>query len=242
MPKLRFDRMLADMGFGSRRDIAAAVRAGNATANGERLTRPETKLEAEGCLLGFFSEECVWKARVVLMLNKPQGVLSATEDARDKTFADLLKGRHARMGMTAAGRLDKDACGLLLLTNDGALVHKIISPASNVEKRYFARLSNPLPPGAEELFLKGITLEDGFACRPARLERAGESEVFITVTEGKFHQVKRMALAAGARVLYLKREGIGGLRLDPGLPEGEYRELAEEEVALLLARAAEPLA
>jgi 16S rRNA pseudouridine516 synthase len=179
---------------------------------------------------------------VTVMMNKPAGVLSATEDGRDKTAADLLSGRYAFMDLKPAGRLDKDAVGLLLMTNDGALIHGIISPNRHVPKRYFVELDRPLPEGAAESFAAGVVLEDGYRCLGAELiYEPGETRAETVVYEGKFHQVKRMFSVLGSRVRYLKRVSVGPLVLDGDLPEGGYRELTEGETRSIYEAAGLPM-
>ena len=168
------------------------------------------------------------------MLNKPAGVITATEDKRDKTVLDLFP-EELRRGLIPAGRLDKDTVGLLLITDDGELVHRLLSPAHHVDKRYLVRTDSPMTAEDVISIQKGITLNDGTAFKPARLEISEENdtEAVITIQEGKFHQIKRMLASLGKEVIYLKRLSMGPLKLDPGLKEGEYRELTDEEIELL---------
>ena len=174
------------------------------------------------------------------MLNKPQGTLTAARDARQRTVMDLLPPLYAAMGCMPAGRLDKDTEGLLVITSDGQLAHRIISPRHDVGKVYFARVDGPL--GAEDIaaFAAGLHIRDAdgeFDARPAALEilssSPGMSEARVRVTEGRYHQVKRMFAARGVQVVYLRRERIGALALDPALAPGQWRELTQEEAALL---------
>ncbi len=235
---LRLDKFLADMGFGTRSELRALIRAGRVYVNGRVCTRPEEKTDtaAEVTVDG---ERIVYRPYTVVMLAKPAGVLSATEDGRGaKTAADLMTGRYANMALKPAGRLDKDATGLLIMTNDGALIHGIITPNRQVEKQYYVTLSCPLPSDAAERFAGGLTLEDGFVCREAwLLYQPGALEARAIVTEGKFHQVKRMFAAVGSTVLTLRRERVAQLWLDPDLEDGMFRELTAEET-LELRRAA----
>ena len=163
-------------------------------------------------------------------MNKPAGVLSATEDARQETAVGLLPPELQRIGLSPAGRLDKDTTGLLLLTNDGELLHRIISPKKHVPKRYLAQVEHAPDAGAEAAFEAGMELGDGTKCLPARLERRGEREVLVTVCEGKYHQVKRMLALRGAPVVSLHRLSIGALRLPDGLPPGGWIELDAKEI------------
>lgn len=170
------------------------------------------------------------------MMNKPQGVISATEDHRERTVLDLLDKIDTREGIFPAGRLDKDTEGLLLLTNDGKLAHNMLSPKKHVEKEYYAKVQGILTTGDEQAFSDGITLEDGTLCMPALLSviSTGEiSEVYITIREGKYHQIKRMFESLGKKVIYLKRLRMGDLKLDERLALGEYRELSEDEMQII---------
>jgi 16S rRNA pseudouridine516 synthase len=170
-------------------------------------------------------------------MNKPDGVISATHDKKDETVIDLLELNHQVFEPFPIGRLDKDTVGLLLLTNDGELNHRLIAPKWHVDKVYYAKIDKRVDEKDIIAFEKGITLDDGYKCLEAKLEILTSndegSEIKLTIQEGKFHQVKRMFEAVGKKVIYLKREEFGGLILDPELQEGEYRELTDEELTLL---------
>ena len=168
-----------------------------------------------------------------IMMNKPAGVLTATEDGREKTVLDLMDETARRRGAAPAGRLDRDTEGLLILTDDGDLAHRIISPSHGVVKAYEAEVASPPETGAEDILAAGITLGDGTKCLPARLERVSETTVRLYISEGKYHQVKRMLANTGAPVVKLRRLSIGALDLDPDLAPGEYRLLTEEETQQL---------
>ena len=171
---------------------------------------------------------------VYLMLHKPGGVVSATEDSREKTVLSLLPEQYRRLGLFPVGRLDKDTEGLLLLTNDGPLAHRLLAPKSHVDKVYYAQVDGVLDAGDCKAFRQGITLADGYTCLPARLEVIEDGRAAqITVQEGKYHQVKRMMAARGKPVTYLKRVRFGPLTLDPELEKGCWRALTEEEKKLL---------
>ena len=174
----------------------------------------------------------LFRSYTYIMLHKPAGVLSATEDPRQRTVLDLLPPELRRRGLFPVGRLDRDTEGLLLLTDDGALAHRLLSPKSHVDKVYYARLDVPLGEEDRLAFAQGIVLEDGYQCMAAELALLGDGrEVLITLREGKFHQIKRMAAARGSRVIYLKRLRMGSLSLDGALPPGGWRCLTEEEIA-----------
>ena len=182
-------------------------------------------------------EEIFYRKYIYLMMNKPDGVISATFDNRDETVIDLLEIEHQVFEPFPVGRLDKDTVGLLLLTNDGELNHRLISPKWKVDKVYYAKIDKKVTEADIKKFKNGITLDDGYTCKEAKLEilesSDSGSEVMITIQEGKFHQVKRMFEAVDKSVVYLKRVEFGTLQLDEDLEEGEYRELTEEEVAIL---------
>ena len=182
-------------------------------------------------------EALPWRQYTWVMLNKPAGYLSATEDGRGATVLDLLPQELQRQHLFPVGRLDKDTEGLMLLTDDGELAHRLLSPKYHVDKRYYARVDGPLGPADAAAFAAGLTLEDGLVCLPAGLEPLGPGECIVTLREGKFHQVKRMLAARGAPVLYLKRLSMGPLALDGTLAPGAFRELTAEETAALRAAA-----
>lgn len=170
------------------------------------------------------------------MMNKPQGFISSTDDFRDKTVIDLISDEYKVFNPFPVGRLDKDTEGLMILSNDGQLSHRILSPKKHVEKLYYVEVEGLVTEEDKLLFREGVTIDDGYKTLPAKLDiivSQGISKVYLTIEEGKFHQVKRMFLAVGKKVLYLKRIAIGGLKLDESLGLGEYRELTEEEILLL---------
>lgn len=233
--QIRLDKYLAEMSVGSRSQVKQMIRKGRIFVNGTAAKKPEQKvipgedrIEADGVAISFVKEEYI-------MLHKPAGVVSATKDDRERTVLDLLKDQK-RKDLFPAGRLDKDTEGLLLLTNDGALAHQLLSPAKHVDKTYFARIRGCVTKEDQEKFLEGIDIGEKKITLPAVLEilRSGEiSEIQITIREGKFHQIKRMFEAIDKKVIYLKRISFGPLVLDPALKPGEYRNLTEEEIRQL---------
>ncbi|HLT57330.1 MAG TPA: pseudouridine synthase [Limnochordales bacterium] len=235
---VRLDRMLAHAGCGSRREVRQWIKQGRVTVNGKverdpgRPVRPGVDAVAvDGQPL-----DPGPAAPVTLMLHKPRGVITATRDATARTVNDLLPPDLARR-VVPAGRLDKDTEGLLILTEDGALCHRLISPRHGVEKEYWVQVHGPLDPALAERFAAGIRLDDGYVTRPARLrviKEAAPAEALVVLTEGRYHQVKRMFAAVGRRVLALRRVRVGGLRLDPALAPGAFRPLTPAEVQLLL--------
>lgn len=236
MKKLRLDKYLADMQAGTRSEVKQMIRKGRVTVNGETVRRPEQKTDPEQDRVAVDGETVRYVAMEYWMLNKPQGVVSATEDRREKTVLSLLPDS-ARKDLFPVGRLDKDTEGLLLLTNEGGLAHDILSPKHHVDKVYYARTAGCLTEEDCRAFAAGMTLGGGLECLPAGLEilSAGPegSEGLVTLREGKFHQVKRMLAARGKPVLYLKRVRMGNLPLDPALEPGTYRYLTEDEVESL---------
>ncbi|MCU6707629.1 rRNA pseudouridine synthase [Paenibacillus sp. J5C_2022] len=239
--RLRLDKLLANMGFGTRSEIKRAVKLGKVTVDGNVARESGQIIEPERHVVQYEGESVVYRDVIYMMMNKPSGVISATEDTRDKTVVDLLKPEDSLLKPFPVGRLDKDTVGLLLLTNDGALAHELLSPKKHVDKTYEALVLGKVGESDIEAFAMGVTLDDGYMTMPGKLvieehsDRQGEPCSFIrlTIREGKFHQVKRMFEAVGKRVLTLKRISMGPLRLDDALEEGQYRELTPEEVSLL---------
>ena len=239
---IRLDKFLTEMKKGSRRQVGELIRKGRVTVDGAVCREPERKLLPEQMEICLDGEVVGYAAVEYFMLNKPQGVISATEDPHHKTVIDLL-AQAKRKDLFPVGRLDIDTEGLLLLTNDGALAHELLAPKKHVDKVYFARVRGTLVSDIGERFREGMTLLDGTRVRPAELftERmwteAGESfcETRLTIHEGKFHQVKRMFEAAGGEVIYLKRLSMGPLHLDETLAPGESRLLTGEEIRQLKA-------
>ena len=228
----RLDKLLTSTGRWSRREVRQLVKEGRVLVDGIPATGPEQKLDPALSRVLVDGEEPDIREFTYVMLHKPPGILSATEDSRQKTVLDLLPPELRRRGLFPVGRLDKDSEGLLLLTNDGALAHRLLSPKNHVDKVYYARLDRPLGEADREAFARGVTLADGSRCRSAGLTLLGGGrEVLVTLHEGKFHQIKRMAASRGAAVCYLKRLSMGPLELDGNLNKGEYRLLTREEVA-----------
>ena len=237
---MRLDKLLAMLGEGTRSEIKTAVRAGRVLVNGAAARDAGMQVNASDDDVRFDGRKLSYKAVRHVMLNKPQGVLTAARDKKQKTVMDLLPPLYAAMGCMPAGRLDKDTEGLLLITSDGQLAHRIISPKKDVSKIYYAHVDGPLSESDVQAFAQGLHIEDAdgtFDARPAALTIISSSEeesiARVKVTEGRYHQVKRMFLSRGVRVTFLKREQIGALPLDPALKPGEWRELTDEEAALL---------
>lgn len=229
----RLDKLLVRMGCGSRREVVALVRGGKVAVNGDICTENDRKIDPERDKLTVNGEAVAYRAHWYLMMNKPAGVITATEDPRHETVFSLLPERLRRAGVFPVGRLDKDTEGLLLLTTDGDWGHALMSPRRHVPKLYEAAVDSEPAPDAETRFFEGLTLKDGTLCRPAKLERCAPCCVHVTVCEGKYHQVKRMLKAVGSEVTALRRLAVGPLSLDAALAPGAYRELTAEELAAL---------
>ena len=229
----RLDKLLAGTGKWSRREVKALVRQGLVRVDGRLAASAEDKLDPATAIVTVAGETISLCRFTYVMLHKPASVLTATEDRKQPTVLDLLPPELRRIGLAPVGRLDKDTEGLLLLTNDGELAHRLLSPKYHVEKRYFARVDGELSAADAEAFARGMTLGDGLECLPAGLEVLPDRVCIVTLREGKFHQVKRMLAARGAPVLYLKRLSMGPLTLDDSLAAGAYRLLRAEEISAL---------
>ena len=229
----RLDKLLAGTGKWSRREVKALVRQGLVRVNGRLAASAEDKLDPAAAIITVAGETISLCRFTYVMLHKPAGVLTATEDRKQPTVLDLLPPELRRIGLAPVGRLDKDTEGLLLLTNDGELAHRLLSPKYHVEKRYLARVDGELSAADAEAFARGMTLGGGLECLPAGLELLPDRVCIVTLREGKFHQVKRMLAARGAPVLYLKRLSMGPLTLDDSLAAGAYRLLRAEEISAL---------
>ncbi len=233
---MRLDKYLANMGLGTRKEVRSLINSGSVTVDGQVMKTADCKIQEGVSDIRVSGQSIAYKPYVYLMLYKPAGYLSATEDGRGGPVAtDLIGDDYNFYHLGPAGRLDKDAEGFLLLTNDGPFVHRIITPEQHVEKRYFVRLKGAITPEDVAAFQAGIQFKDGTLCRPAILEAGEEARTaYVTIHEGKFHQVKKMFLARGNEVVYLKRIAIGGVTLDDTLAPGAYRELTEAEMEQLL--------
>lgn len=233
---LRIDKLLANMGYGTRKEVKKLLKAGVVKVDGMMVKDAKTHVDPKKQIVTVWGEEVEYKPFIYLMMNKPKGVISATEDAVEETVVDLLEEEDRIFDPFPVGRLDKDTEGLLLLTNDGQLAHQLLSPKKHVPKKYEAIIDGEVTEEDVAAFRRGVVLDDGYETKPAELViiRSGlRSDVQVTITEGKFHQIKRMFQAVGKRVIYLKRIQMGPIPLDETLEPGEYRELTDEEIALL---------
>lgn len=227
----RLDKLIASTGKHSRREVKLMIKEGRVLVDELPAKSAEDKVDPAVSTVEVDGADIGYREYTYVMLHKPAGVLTATEDKRQKTVLDLLPAELRRLSLSPVGRLDKDTEGLLLLTNDGELTHRLLSPKSHVDKIYYAELDAPLGEADVKAFEDGITLADGTKCMSAGLEPLEDgTKVLITLREGKFHQVKRMTASRGAAVLYLKRISMGALRLDDSLQRGEHRLLTETEI------------
>lgn len=230
---MRLDKLLANMGFGSRKEVKQLLKQKAVTVDGTAVKDAAMHVDPKRQEVFVYGERVEYKEFVYYMLNKPPGVVSATEDLRERTVIDLLDPLAQHFKPFPVGRLDKDTEGLLLLTNDGELAHNLLSPKKHVPKKYYAEIDGNVTEEDVEAFEKGVELDDGYVTKPGQLEilHAGpQSEVYVVIHEGKFHQVKRMFESRGKTVTYLKRLSMGSLKLDETLSLGEYRELTEVEL------------
>lgn len=230
MAVMRLDKILSDMGIASRSELRQIIKSGRVMVDGLAVTSPEKRIDSDSARISLDGRELKYRKFRYFMMDKPAGVLSATEDSRQETLLDLLSPELKRLGLFPVGRLDKDTSGLIILTNDGDFAHRVISPKSGIWKLYRARVDGQLDVEDVEAFEKGLVLGDGTACLPAKLELLPGGDCLVRVTEGKYHQVKRMLASRGAPVLELRRLAVGGLELDEKLGPGGFRELNEAEL------------
>ena len=233
----RLDKVLANLGYGSRKEVKALVKSGEVEIDGDLVKDSSMQINPEKNIIMVSGEKVFYRQFIYLLMNKPDGVVSATFDNYDETVIDLLSEEYKVFEPFPVGRLDKDTHGLLLITNDGELNHKLIAPKSHVDKVYYAEIDTPVDESDAQEFEKGVILDDGYECLPAKLNilSADEngSKVEVVIREGKFHQVKRMFISLGKEVVYLRRIRFGSLIIDESLNEGEYRELTSAEISKL---------
>lgn len=231
---MRLDKILANMGYGSRKEVKELVKKGEVKINNEVAKQASIKVDAYLDIIEIRGEVLEYREFIYLMLNKPKGYISATEDDYHRTVVELIDEEYLHFEPYPVGRLDIDTTGLLLLTNDGDLTHKLISPKSGIIKKYLAHIDGRVTEKEIEIFEKGIYLtEEDYTTLPAKLEilkRGQMSTVHVFIQEGKYHQVKRMFESVGMKVVELKRLSMGEIKLDPNLNEGEYRELNQSEM------------
>ncbi len=229
---MRLDRFLCELNLGTRSRVKKEIKAGLVSVNGVTVLRPEEQIREAADLVCYKGQPCVYEEYVYYLLHKPAGVVSATQDKRDRTVLDLLAGE-GRSDLFPVGRLDKDAEGLLLITNDGPLAHALLSPGRHVDKEYECHLAHTFDAHQRELLEQGVDIGEKKKCRPAVVRILAEKKITLTITEGRFHQVKRMLHAVGNEVVYLKRIRMDRLQLEDSLEKGAYRRLTDEEVESL---------
>lgn len=230
---MRLDKLLANMGYGTRKEVKQLLKQKGVTVDGEVVRDSSLHVNPDLQEISVFGEKVEYVEFIYLMMNKPPGVVSATEDNVDRTVIDLLDPLAQHFKPFPVGRLDKDTEGLLLITNDGQLAHNLLSPKKHVPKTYYAKIEGEVTQLDIEAFSRGVELDDGYMTKPGELvilSSGPNSEIELTIQEGKFHQVKRMFESVGKKVTYLKRLSMGSLKLDEQLDLGDYRELTEEEL------------
>ena len=234
--KMRVDKLLSNVGVASRAELKKYCKQGLISVNGKVINNPGVQVDSENDDVRFNGEKIVYREFVYIMLNKPDGYISATFDKYDPIVLDLIDQSYLVFEPFPVGRLDKDTEGLLVITNDGQLAHRVLSPKKHVPKTYYAKIQGKVTEEDILAFEKGVILDDGYETMPSQLKILKSddmSEIELTIHEGKFHQVKRMFESVGKEVVYLKRLSMGKLKLDESLGLGEYRELTEEEVKLI---------
>ena len=231
---MRLDKLLSECGVASRKEIRQLIRSGRVSVDGAAAASPEMKLDPYKALVCLDGTKIEYAKYHYYMMNKPAGVLSATDDGRQKTVLDLVTPEMRKIGLFPVGRLDKDTTGLLILTNDGEFAHRVISPRSEIVKVYHARTEAPVDEADITAFKEGLTLGDGTKCLPAGLKLLPDGSCLVEVMEGKYHQVKRMLSSRGKPVTELKRLSIGGLKLDKALLPGGFRALEENELCSVM--------
>ncbi len=233
----RLDNILVNSGYGSRREVQKLIRTKKVSVNGEIINVPSVHVDVNEDEICVFDEVVEYKKFIYLMLNKPSGFVSATKDNFERTVLEFIDEKYKNLNPYPIGRLDKDTVGLLIISNDGKMCHRVLSPKKHVSKKYFVRVDNCLNSSHIEIFSNGIVLDDGYKCKKSILKILSSSNDFseceVILTEGKFHQVKRMFGAIGFNVLYLKRIEFCNIKLDSALKEGEYRHLTQDEINIL---------
>ena len=229
---MRIDKFLSEMAVCSRSEASKAARSGGITVDGQPVKRADVHIDPERNTVCYFGQPVAYKKFTYIMLNKPDGYISATDDPRERTVLELLDERSRKLGLFPAGRLDKNTLGLLILTNDGELCHRLLSPKNHVEKRYYFETERNITEEDKQKLESGVDL-DGERTKPAKLALSGDRSGVITITEGKFHQIKRMFEVVCNKVVYLERIEFGGIELDRNLARGEWRELTAGEIETL---------
>ena len=229
---MRLDKLLAHMDYGSRKEVKELIRKGYVLVNGNVIKDDDFKVDEFNDEINILDSEIKYEEFIYIMLNKPEGYVSATYDFSKPIVLDLIDD-YKKRNLFPVGRLDIDTHGLLLITNDGNLAHRMLSPKSHVDKKYYLKYEGKYNESFIQKFKDGITLDDGYKCMPAEFIDLGDNEAYIIIREGKFHQVKRMMEAVGCNVTFLKRISFGNLVLDESLMEGKWRHLTSEEIESL---------
>lgn len=232
---MRLDKILGNAGIGTRKEVKELIKRGLVSVNGTLVSRSDLQIHPEQDQVCINGEALEYKKYIYLMMHKPAGVITATEDRRERTVFDILPEFYRHFDLSPVGRLDKDTEGLLILTNDGIGIHELLSPKKHVDKTYYVELEQPVKESDFSAVAAGISIGDHIT-KPAYMERIASDQVYLTIQEGKFHQVKRMFQALDNHVCYLKRVRMGQLELDPALDPGEVRALEEREIALLYSK------
>jgi len=233
MPMMRIDKLLSQSGFGSRKEVKSLLKSSIISIDGEVVKKPEIRVDPEKSVVYVGNDLIKYEKYIYIMMNKPSGVISASYDEEDKTVIDLLNDDDKWYDLFPVGRLDKDTTGLIILSNDGGFAHRALSPKKHIAKVYKAVINKEISEKEINAFLNGVILDDGYKCLPAKLEIISNKNVQITISEGKFHQVKRMFEAVGASVISLKRVEFAGITLDESLNDGSYRRLNENEMNIV---------
>lgn len=230
---MRIDRFLGDMGVTTRKEAARAAKRGEITVDGRTVRRADEHIDPEKNAIAYRGEIVPYKKHIYIMLNKPDGYVSATEDGRDPTVLELLPEQMRKRELFPCGRLDKHTLGLMLITDDGELSHRLLSPKNHVKKKYLFTSKSPLSDEDKEKLERGVLLDDGYITKPCKIECDGACGGAIAITEGKYHQIKRMFESVGNKITSLERIEFGPLTLDGVLGRGEWRYLDEEEIKKL---------
>ena len=235
---MRIDKLLSELGIASRKEAAKVAKSGGIIVDGVAVRDVSKHIDPEKSSVSFLGREVLYEKFTYVMLNKPEGYVSATDDKSLPYVTELLPEELRRRELFPVGRLDRDTVGLMILTNNGQLAHSVLSPKHHVEKVYRFTSAEPLKTGAEETFREGVTLADGYECKSAVLTLdEGRTSGEIILTEGKYHQIKRMIASTGNKVTSLERISFGGIALDTTLSRGQWRYLTDEEIALLTSQA-----
>lgn len=229
---IRLDKYLADMGIGTRSNVKSEIKKGKITVNGAVCKDANVKIDSDNDEICFDGKQIVYEQYEYFMLNKPAGIISAATDNKEKTVVDLITDKKKK-DLFPIGRLDKDTEGLILISNDGELSHNLLSPKKHVDKTYYVELDKVLSDENANKVCQGVFIEKDVKTLPAQIERISNDKVYLTIHEGKFHQVKKMFHAVGCEVTYLKRMSMGSLKLDESLKPGEYRALTSDEIKAL---------